>query len=298
MLFTHLFVLTPISGHGTRCSANEAAPFNIQAHRGAGIGRPENTLESFRWAWQRDVTPEADLRTTKDGVIVCFHDSTLERVAKGASAEQKAKGIEHHTLDELQKFDVGAFRGAEFAGERIPALASVFAEMRGRPERLVYLDVKSVELSKLAELVREAGVMKQVIFTTTHHALIRDWLRLVPDSMTLCWNGGSEKALMEKMAALRETNYAGITFLQIHVHVKDLDAPEPFGPSTKFLQSIGKELKARGIVFQVLPWECSDPRAYAKLLELGAESFATDYPELTLEAVRSFRARSAVRRKP
>jgi hypothetical protein len=38
----------------------------------------------------------------------------------------------------------------------------------------------------------------------------------------------------------------------------------------------------------VLPWECSDQKAYEKLLALGAESFATDYPEVTLAAVRNY----------
>ena len=50
-----------------------------------------------------------------------------------------------------------------------------------------------------------------------------------------------------------------------------------------------EELKSRGIVFQVLPWECSDQRAYEQLLALGAASFATDYPEVTLAAVKHFR---------
>jgi hypothetical protein len=61
------------------------------------------------------------------------------------------------------------------------------------------------------------------------------------------------------------------------------------------LRSLGKELKSRGIVFQVLPWECADQRAYEKLLALGAESFATDYPEVTLNAARSFREKSGKR---
>ena len=69
----------------------------------------------------------------------------------------------------------------------------------------------------------------------------------------------------------------------------DLASDEPFNPRSEFLRTLGKELKSRGIVFQVLPWECADPRAYEKLLALGAESFATDYPEVTLNAVKKFR---------
>ena len=84
-------------------------------------------------------------------------------------------------------------------------------------------------------------------------------------------------------------DFKGITHLQIHVHVNDLNSDEPFDPPGEYLRTLGKELKSRGIIFQVLPWECSDPRAYEKLLAIGAESFATDYPEVTLAAVKKFR---------
>src|ERR1041385_8088015 len=64
----------------TTSHAKEPIPFHIQAHRGAGEAFPENTLESFQWSWKHGVTPESDLRTTKDGTIVCFHDPNLKRV--------------------------------------------------------------------------------------------------------------------------------------------------------------------------------------------------------------------------
>jgi glycerophosphoryl diester phosphodiesterase len=263
-------------------------PFHIQTHRGAGIARPENTLESFEWAWEQRLTPEADLRTTKDGEIVCFHDADLTRVVKDIDPQRNKLGVEQLPLAEVRKLDVGSFRGEAFGGQRIPTLTGVFAEMQGKPERLLYLDIKTVELDQLANLVRKYSVESQVIFTTTKYELIQDWKRRVPKSQTLLWNGGTETELATKMNMLRKTGFKGISYLQIHVHVGDLDSDEPFSPSSEFLGKIGQELTERGIVFQVLPWECSDPRAYKKLLELGARSFATDHPEVTLQAVQEF----------
>ena len=43
--------------------------FIIQSHRGAGELAPENSRESFELAWSLGTIPEADLRTSKDGVI-------------------------------------------------------------------------------------------------------------------------------------------------------------------------------------------------------------------------------------
>ncbi len=272
--------------------ATEPATFNIQAHRCAGISLPENTLESARWAWQHGVTPEVDLRITKDKQIVCFHDPNLARVPANSDAKTEKLSVEKLTLAQLKKLDVGSFRGAQYAGQRIPPVASIFAEMQGHPERMLYLDIKTVDMDQLAKLVRKYGIERQGIFTSTHYNLLQDWKKRIPDSPTLLWNGGTEEQLMKKLDKVRKSNFEGITFLQIHVHVGDLTSDDPFDPSSKFLRNVAKELKARGIVFQVLPWECSDQRAYQKLLALGAESFATDYPEVTLAAVRDFQQKS------
>jgi glycerophosphoryl diester phosphodiesterase len=278
------------------CRATEPPPFNIQAHRCAGIAMPENTLESVEWSWKRGITPEVDLRLTKDDQIVCFHDANFARVPTNVDEQTKKLGVEKLSLAELQRLDVGSFRGSQYAGQRIPTLASILAEMRGRPERLLYIDIKKIDLDQLSALVREYGAERQCIFTTAHYDLLRAWKKRVPESPTLLWNGSTEqqrpnheKVLAKKMDDLRQQNFNGITYLQIHVFVGDLASDEPFEPRSEFLRTLGKELKSRGIVFQVLPWECADPRAYEKLLALGAESFATDYPEVTVNAVKKFR---------
>jgi glycerophosphoryl diester phosphodiesterase len=277
--------------------AAEKAPavgFHIQAHRGAGIDAPENTLESFQAMWEVGVTPEADLRTTKDGVIVCFHDADFRRVVSNVDEAERGKGVEDLTADEVKKLEVGSFRGKQYAGQRVPTLAELFDAMKGHPDRLVYLDIKTenVDLDQLQLRVVDVGLQSQIIFTTKHHDLIRQWKQRVPQSLTLIWNGGTEAELKARLAAIREKDFEGITHLQIHVKVVgDLAGDEPFMPSIAFLESVRDELKSRGIVFQVLPWENADPAVYRRLLELGAESFATDYPQVTVDAIRDFKSR-------
>ena len=276
----------------TSTPAKELAPFHIQAHRGAGDAFPENTLESFEWSWKHGVTPESDLRTTKDGTIVCFHDPNLKRVPYKIDDALKESSVEKLPLAEVQKLDVGSFRAPQFAGQHIPTLASVFAEMHGHPERLLYIDIKAVKLDQLAALVREHNVEQQIIFTSEHPRLIRDWKKIVPESHTLLWNRGTEEQLAKKMADLRKTKFAGITHLQIHAQVGDLNGDEPFMPSSASLRKLSKELQSHGIVFQTFSAECKDQKVYERLLALGAQSFATDYPEVTLAAVKSFREKT------
>jgi glycerophosphoryl diester phosphodiesterase len=61
--------------------------FVIQAHRGAGVLAPENTVAAFELGWKLNCVPEADVRTTKDGVIVAFHDNNFARVVVGVTPE-------------------------------------------------------------------------------------------------------------------------------------------------------------------------------------------------------------------
>src|SRR5262245_35135988 len=50
------------------------------AHRGASAYAPEHTVEAYKLAIEQGADfVEQDLQITKDGVLVCLHDLTLER---------------------------------------------------------------------------------------------------------------------------------------------------------------------------------------------------------------------------
>ncbi len=268
--------------------------FIIQSHRGAGELSTDNTLEAFTLGWQLHTVPEADVNTTKDGVIIAFHDKDLARVVKDLPAIWKDKLIKDLTYDELRTLDVGSWKGDEFAGHRIPRLSDVFALMRGKPERLLYLDIKQVDVAQLADEVRAAGVEPQVILAAPKHETILEWKRLVPGSQTLLWMSGTEKTKRERFEALKATGFEGITQLQIHVRLPgdaqatDIQPGEPFTPSRAFLIEAGVELAKRGILVQTLPYGATDPAIYTTLLDLGFASFATDPPKVTKQAVAEY----------
>jgi len=93
------------------------------AHRGASGHAPENTLPAFGYAMAMGADfLELDVQRSADGVLVAFHDATLERTtdATGRLAER--------TLAELKALDAGSWFGgahADFAGVRIATLAEV-----------------------------------------------------------------------------------------------------------------------------------------------------------------------------
>ena len=67
------------------------------AHRGASEYAPENTLSSFYLGLLQGANGiETDVQRTKDGVLVLFHDKTLDRVTDGAGE------LSDYTLEELR----------------------------------------------------------------------------------------------------------------------------------------------------------------------------------------------------
>lgn len=94
------------------------------AHRGGGALAPENTLAAFRNAMKLGSDGvELDVLMSRDGHLVAHHDESLARTA-GVAAR-----VWELDLVDLQKLDVGRWFGAPFAGERIPTLEQVAAEL-------------------------------------------------------------------------------------------------------------------------------------------------------------------------
>jgi glycerophosphoryl diester phosphodiesterase len=189
-----------VPGQWTVSGHNPLEDFVIYSHRGAGELLPENTIAAFQKGWEMGTVPEADMRTTRDGVIVAFHDPTFKRTVKSASAELKKKGVPDLTFAELSKLDVGLWKGEQFQGLRVPRLAEVLDLMRGQPKRRLCLDFKYVDLRQLAKEAGSHGVEKQVVLATTDYAVIRQWKKLLPDYQTMLWMGEPEDKLKERLA--------------------------------------------------------------------------------------------------
>jgi len=89
-------------------------------HRGLAGLAPENTPASFRAAAAHGLPMvEFDVRLSRDGIPLVFHDDTLERTTDGTGpvAEQDWAAI--------ATLDAGAWFAPAFAGERVPSLEQV-----------------------------------------------------------------------------------------------------------------------------------------------------------------------------
>ncbi len=140
------------------------------AHRGASAYAPENTLEAYRLAMQQGATfVEQDLQISKDGVLVCLHDLTLERttnVAKIFPARFTLEGSEKHwyvsdfTLKEIQQLDAGSWFDPKFAGIKIPSWQEAIDLIRNKAG--LYPETKAPEVYGKRGFNMEKLVLEQL----------------------------------------------------------------------------------------------------------------------------------------
>ena len=109
----------------------------IIAHRGDLSNAPENTLPAFRGAYDRGADGvELDVRLTRDGQLVVFHDRSLGRTCDGRGL------VTNTTLAEIRALDVGERFGPQFRGERAPTLDEVFESLPH--DYLINVEMKAV----------------------------------------------------------------------------------------------------------------------------------------------------------
>lgn len=128
----------------------------VMAHRGNRALLPENTLASFQQALSdgADIL-ETDLHFTRDGVLVCIHDGTVDRTTNGSGS------VADLTLAELQALNASPGR-PDLPQQRVPTLREVAAILP--PDVGLALELKTDRFlepdacRQLAEVLEETGI--------------------------------------------------------------------------------------------------------------------------------------------
>jgi len=258
-------------------------PVRFQAHRG-GVGEyPENTMAAYQASWGFGALPEIDIRTSKDGAIICLHDASLARTTD-APAEIKDTGVSALTYQEIGKWDAGKRFSSQFAGEKVPLLEDVLRAMKEHPEREIYLDFKQVDLGALAAMIEEYDVAKQIIFCHNRQQTCAEMRARIPGLRTMLWIGGEPEEIQTKFAAAADTGFKDLDQVQLHLNVRKTDGAIEYELPDTFLKRAIAQTRTHGVDLEVLPFQFDDPSLFT-LLNLGIRWFATDHPGRFSEAV-------------
>jgi glycerophosphoryl diester phosphodiesterase len=247
----------------------------IVAHRGASFDAPENTLASFRLAWEQGADGiEGDFMLTADGEIVCFHDRDAQRLAGDPRI------VRQSTLAELRSLDVGRWKGERWQGEQIPTLEEVIGvipagkkfvvELKDEPDivepfgrAIAALDFNPDDLLVITLVDETAAECRRQLPHLKQH-----WLSGYKQDERGHWRPTAD----EVIATIERVGAAGFG---------SLAKPDHFDA-----EFIGK-LQAAGLdEFHV--WTVDDPDVARFYAELGAWGITTNRPEFIRQSLASF----------
>ena len=144
-----------------RPSADSSNHPLIVAHRGLLLHAPENTLSNFRACLELRLGFEFDVERTKDGHLVCIHDSTVDRTTGGTGT------VSELTLESIRQLDAGSWFDSKFSGERVPTVEEVLKLVAAYRQHdvLVAVDLKAVGVEQdVVRLAEKHDIQDRLIF--------------------------------------------------------------------------------------------------------------------------------------
>lgn len=219
----------------------------IIAHRGASAEQPENTLASFRRALALEVDGiELDVRVTRDGVPVVFHDAALRRLT-GTAGRVAGK-----TWAELRSLRVRS-------REPIPRLTDVLHLTRGLT--VVQIELKSGPVAPIIRAIKAARATEWVILASFDHRLVIEARKLAPAIPRMLISEGrvAPALLVRRLAACGAT---GLSVNQRAVR------------SAAWV----RHFQMRG--YALWSWTVNDPATAGRLAGWGVDALLGDDPAL------------------
>ena len=102
-----------------------------------------------------------DLRFTKDGVPVCFHDDEVNYARwPDGSVPSTYPVISKLTYEELNRYDYGIKWGQQYKGTKAMTLAAMAEWIRNHPDTEMYVEVKTATLSD-AQIQKAVSIMNK-----------------------------------------------------------------------------------------------------------------------------------------
>ncbi|MCZ2260848.1 glycerophosphodiester phosphodiesterase [Sporosarcina sp. G11-34] len=230
---------------------------DIYAHRGSSGTHPENTFAAFKEAARLPIFGvEFDVHMTRDGELVIIHDEKINRTSNG-------KGfVKDMTLNELKKYDFGAWFSKECKGEVIPTLFEVL-ELFSETSLQLNIELKSDVFpypgmaEKVLDLVGAMKLDSRVVISSFNHEMIRTVKQLAPHIQTAAL---FMEVLVDPLQYIRAIPTDA---LHITKHAA--------------LRSSAKKVIEEGVPVQV--FTVNKASQMKALKEIGVRAIFTDYPE-------------------
>jgi glycerophosphoryl diester phosphodiesterase len=218
---------------------------------------------------------ETDVRLTRDGVVVCLHDETVDRTTDGSGR------VDDLPLEALERLDAGArftpdggqtfpWRGRSV---RVPTLATCF---RALPELPFNVELKTAEprlVEGVLDLVAVAGRASTTLLSSFSE-----------EALDLARASARRRGLDVAIGACEEESRRSVELLVLQV-------PTHAEGRAVLFPDLVRRAHARGV--RVYAWTVNELEEARAWLDAGLDALVTDVPERFVPLFRAWRAARA-----
>ena len=247
----------------------------VIAHRGDSHNYPENTLPAFRSAVEMGIdVVETDIHITKDGVLVIWHDPTLERNTDGKGR------VEDHTLEELRRYDAGytftqdGGRTYPFRGKGV-TICTLAEALEACPDQRFNIDLKTKcpqIVDEFIRVIRQHDAVERVVGASFHLSNLKRLRRLAPDFLTSVTTAEVVPLLLRQKTHTLPRAFKRKIIFQIPRQASFIKVVTP---------SFVREMHRMDAV--VMVWTINDEQSMRELFAMGVDSVMTDNPALVIK---------------
>ncbi len=229
------------------------------AHRGASEYAPENTLSSFYLGLLQGANGiETDVQRTKDGVLVLFHDDTIDRVSNGTGK------LCDYTLEELKELKI--------CGNCTTGFYDRIITFREFLENFSQYDIKfAIELKGAGveedtlNMINEFGIFNKTTFTSFKYEYIKK-IKELDSNARVGW-------------LVKEVSDENIKML------RDIGGEEMAPEAACITDEIMKNLRALNL--GVRAWGVSSISLMKKMCDLEVDGMTVNFPDRLFQYINS-----------
>ncbi len=267
----------------------------IIGHRGTPGNAPENTMAGFIKAHAEYGAQmfENDVYLTKDKEVILLHDDTFARTTDILTNQKLPDSLftngltrqncrpKDLTLEQVKLLDAGSYYGPEFAGEQVPTLKEHLEYMRGKPDIVMFLELKDTSegIEKACtDLIRAYGLEDQVCAITFNAKSVPLAQQELP-TMSVGYLPG--------VGAVDSTNPL-ITIRKVLNQTLPINTTYNPSYSSMHNEAFISAANARGL--SLWPWTYRSKDAFAWAIDHGVSGLTTDYANWAKDYVFDLRA--------
>ena len=234
----------------------------IVAHRGESYLAPENTLAAIRLAWELGAQcVECDVHLTADGALAVIHNADTKHTG------DKTLVVKDATFEQLQTVDVGQWKDAKWAGERIPAVKQVLATVPEGRQLLVEVKVGPEAVAPLLRAIESSGKPAgRFAVISFHTAVIAEVKKLAPSQQAFWISAFKQDKQTGAWSPTADQLFAAAK--QCHADGLCLEAKAFVDPA--FVAKV----KNAGLLLNV--WTIDTPEVVQRYLTYGVDSVTTN----------------------